>query len=219
MIGFVGAGKSSFIRQYLYEYPAFDIQTVYKEFNFSPAELKDNSANYRQFEDALRYSLENFFKEARLNACPMVVVESSGLNQALNAIITDHPVYTLWIDLGSEIPYDEVFVEERPYAKSLNASLQTQKEKGELGINNTFNMKTCTFDHPLSAEIQEYIQIRPKKKKTTLQSPQKILIRPQMNKAHQDSFVCPHCGAMFSKAVFLETHLKRSPQCVPKSSK
>jgi predicted kinase len=219
VIGFVGAGKSTFIRQYLNEYPAFDIQTIYKEFNFTPAELKDSSANYRQFEDSLRYSLETFFKEARLNVCPMVVVESSGLNQALNTIITNNTVYTLWIDLGSELPYDEVFLEEHPYAKDLNVILQEHKDKGELSIDNTFNVKTCAFDHPLSPELQEFIQIRPKTKKISSPTNKKNPIRPPTSKDQQDLFICSQCGAAFSKIAYLETHLKRSPQCISKSSK
>src|SRR5271157_1759540 len=87
VIGLVGSGKSTFIRQYLYEWPAFDIQGVYKECNFAPDDLFENPEAYHQFRDALKYYLEGFIAEARANACPLVVVESSGVNQVLNGFL------------------------------------------------------------------------------------------------------------------------------------
>ncbi len=124
IIGLVGAGKSTFIHRYLNEFPAFDIQKIYQRSGFSPADLHENHEAYERFIDALKYSVEKF--TALVQGAEWIVVESSGINSALNQILMDYQVYTILIT--SKFP--QTIYDERPYAKSLNDVIRTSiKEK------------------------------------------------------------------------------------------
>jgi hypothetical protein len=219
-----GSGKTTFIRQYLHEYPAFDIQALYKELQFDPSQLKGNPDVYRQFRDALTYHFTEFIKTAEVNQSPIAIVESSGINQTLNSVMERYPIYTIWVDLGKPLPYDELFMEERPWAKEFNEEVGNLWDSHELVSDNEFNMQTGQFSKPLPSEFSEYFQNLNNSKKRGDNT--KIVSKNSSNSKSVPSssinaclkggrYLCPTCHADFSKAEFLDKHFQRYPKCSP----
>ena len=95
VIGLVGAGKSTFIQKYFRGLPVFDIKDIYKDNNFNPKDLHDNSGSYPQFQSALDFSFSNFYKNLETNNIPIGIVESSGINKGLNQILKKFFVYRI----------------------------------------------------------------------------------------------------------------------------
>ena len=156
IIGYVGAGKSTFIRRYLRMFPTFDIKDIYQKNFFSPKDLLDNPQKYSQFQSALDYSFSHFYKTLEINQIPIGIVESSGINRALNNILRRFFIYRIWI-----IPYDSnqfqsIIHKERPYAKELNTHLKEKFEQNKIPFNNQYNFIDKRFMKDLPAIFEPY---------------------------------------------------------------
>ena len=161
IIGYVGAGKSTFIRKYLSRFPTFDIKEIYQKNYFNPKDLKDEPEKYLQFQSALDLSFSQFFKNLEINQIPVGIVESSGINRALNNILRRFYVYRIWI-----IPFDvnettnqmkqSKINKERPYAEELNSHLMEKFEKNEVPFNNQYNFIDERFLKDLPAIFKKY---------------------------------------------------------------
>ena len=145
VIGLVGSGKSKFIQKFLsgsniddspsFSYPIFDIKEIYEESGFSPEDLKDPK-NYSQFNSAIRFSIgnltfgltENLSKNLIGEDQNLLIVESSGINKALNESLIPYDRLIIWIksNFGKNISII------RPYAESLNKVLRKKFEKNEI---------------------------------------------------------------------------------------
>lgn len=219
IIGFSGAGKSTFIRQYFHEYPAFDIQALYKELQVDPSQLQGNPEIFRKFRDALSYHFTQFITNVVTNQSPFAIVESSGINLALNSLLERYSLYTIWIDLGKPFPYDELFVEERPWAKELNTELENLWLKHEITADNEFNMQTGQFSHPIPNEFKDFFQslrITKKSKDEPKSSSGRIKSGVNLSSVSMlkdNRYVCPSCQADFSKPEYLDKHFQRYPKC------
>ena len=156
IIGYVGAGKSTFIKKHLGKFPAFDIKEIYQKNFFNPKDLYDNPEKYLQFQSALDYTFSQFYKNLELNQIPLGIVESSGINRALNNILRRFYVYRIWI-----IPYDlkrnqlKIY-RKRPYAEELNNHLSEKFDKNEVPFNNQYNFMDRSFMKDLPAFIKKY---------------------------------------------------------------
>ena len=156
IIGYVGAGKSAFIRKYLSNFPAFDIKEIYQKNFFNPKDLQDEPERYLQFQSALDYSFSLYYKNLELNQIPIGIVESSGINRALNNILRRFYVYRIWI-----IPFDLNLIQSkiyeiRPYAEELNNHLMEKFEKNEVPFNNQYNFMDESFMKDLPAIFKKY---------------------------------------------------------------
>ena len=156
IIGYVGAGKSTFIKKYLSKFPAFDIKDIYQKNFFNPKDLHDKPEIYMQFQSALDYSFSQFYKNLEINQIPIGIIESSGINRALNNILRRFYVYRIWI-----IPFDlnrfqsEIY-KVRPYAEELNNHLMEKFEKNEVPFNNQYNFLDESFLKDLPAIFNKY---------------------------------------------------------------
>ena len=75
-------------------------------------------------------------------------------------------MYRIWIDAGNPLNYDDLFLEERPYAPELNQRILELWNNGEIPIDNTFNMERTIFSEELPSDLQEtfpFIRQREKK--------------------------------------------------------
>ena len=158
IIGYVGAGKSTFIKKYLVKFPTFDIKDIYQKNFFSPKDLQDEPEKYLQFQSALDFSFFQFYENLEINQIPVGIVESSGINQALNNILRRLYVYRIWIipfELSHKI-YQTKIDKGRPYAKDLNNHLREKFEKNEVHFNNQYSFKDESFMKDLPAIFKKY---------------------------------------------------------------
>jgi len=158
IIGYVGAGKSTFIRRYLRKFPTFDIKEIYQKNFFSPKDFQDKPEKYLQFQSALDFSFSQFYKNLEINHIPVGIVESSGINRALNNILRRFYVYRIWIipfDLNWKIKQSKIN-KERPYAEDLNSHLMEKFEKNEVPFNNQYNFMDESFMKDLPAIFKKY---------------------------------------------------------------
>ncbi len=156
IIGYVGAGKSTFIKKYLIKFPTFDIKDIYQKNFFSPKDLQDEPEKYLQFQSALDFSFSQFYKNLEINQIPIGIVESSGINRALNNILRRFYVYRIWV-----IPFDLNLIQSkiykiRPYAEELNNHLMEKFEKNEVPFNNQYNFMDETFMKDLPAIFNNF---------------------------------------------------------------
>ena len=161
IIGYVGVGKSTFIRKYLRKFPTFDIKDIYQKNFFNPKDLKDEPEKYLQFQSVLDFSFFQFFKNLEINRIPVGIVESSGINRALNNILRRFYVYRIWI-----IPFNlnekmnqmkqSKFNKEIPYAEELNKHLMEKFEKNEVPFNNQYNFIEESFMKDLPTIFKKY---------------------------------------------------------------
>lgn len=137
VIGLVGAGKSHFIREFCPYAPVFDIQDVYKEYDISPDQLQGTA--YGQFANALAYTLDNFFRH--YSAENLLLIESSGLNRALNRYLLAMSHDTILI----ESSYSDGIALERSYATDLNRLITHAIDKHEITPTYRYNGDTGEF--------------------------------------------------------------------------
>ncbi|MHA1718173.1 MAG: hypothetical protein ACTSWX_00130 [Promethearchaeota archaeon] len=147
VIGIVGAGKSKFIKKFLYNYPTFDIKEIYQNYSFNPKDFQADPEKYSQFQSALDYSFSKFYEQLERKKLPVGIVESSGINHALNNILRRFFVYRIWIipNKQSENSKPWKLYEERPYAEELNKHLMQKFEKNEVPFNNKFDFANNHF--------------------------------------------------------------------------
>jgi len=158
IIGYVGAGKSKFIKKYLVKFPVFDIKDIYQNNFFSPKNLQDEPEKYLQFQSALDFSFSQFYKNLEINQIPIGIVESSGINRALNNILRRLYVYRIWIvplELNQNIEKSEIY-KGRPYAKDLNNHMMEKFERNEVPFNNQYRFKDERFMKDLPAILKKY---------------------------------------------------------------
>ncbi len=158
IIGYVGAGKSTFIRKYLSKFPSFDIKDIYQKNFFNPKDLKNDPEKYLQFQSALDFSFSQFYKNLEIYKIPVGIVESSGINRALNNILRRFYVYRIWIipfDLNDKIKQSKIN-KERPYSENLNNHLMKKFEKNEVPFNNQYNFIEGSFMKDLPTIFEEY---------------------------------------------------------------
>jgi hypothetical protein len=139
VIGKVGAGKSHFIRQYCSHTPCFDIKTIYEEYQCKPVQLRQ-PAVYRQFVSALNYTMDGFFRQFAEES--LVVIESSGINHALNQYLKDHHPILLYVKSS----YSMNIAKERPYAETLNPIIERALLSKKFCPVVAYNGDTDTFD-------------------------------------------------------------------------
>ena len=113
VIGPVGAGKTTMIRQFWPTYQVFDIKAVYTFFQFAPEDLRDKG-NYQQFAQGVLNELESYCYTCLLNQRPLGIVESSGINQALNHAVALYDVCTIWIEPDPQRVDTEAFPARTP---------------------------------------------------------------------------------------------------------
>jgi len=158
IIGYVDAGKSTFIKKYLNEFPIFDIKDIYQKNFFSPKDLQNNPEKYLQFQTALDYSFSQYYKNLEINHFSVGIIESSGINRALNNILRRFYVYRVWI-----IPFDLNLIQSkiykiRPYAEELNNHLMEKFEKNEVPFNNKYNFMDESFMKDLPEIFKRYFE-------------------------------------------------------------
>ncbi|QEE17103.1 ATP-binding protein [Promethearchaeum syntrophicum] len=151
IIGYIGAGKSTFIKKYLRKYPTFDIKEIYQKNFFTPKDLLENPRKYSQFQSALDYSFSQFYKKLEINHIPIGIVESSGINRALNNILRRFFVYRIWIIPFNLNQFETQIYKERPYAKELNSDLKVKFKQNKIPFNNQYNFIEDSFMKDLPA--------------------------------------------------------------------
>ncbi len=124
IIGKVGAGKTHFIKQYCPYAPVFDIKSVYEKYNFKPDQLQGGL--YRQYASALFYTLDNFRRQYATD--PFVVVESSGINKAMNAYLEHLPHITIYV----ESSFSKHISKSRDYADKINPIIDLALKSNEI---------------------------------------------------------------------------------------
>ena len=209
IIGLVGSGKTTFIKNHFPTYPTFDIQTIYRKYGFVPADLK-NSQRYHQFAGALQNYFISFLELQQSKNSKVVIVESSGANQGLNAILKrcGIPVFVIWIQTSQTNPPSSEFLATRPYAKSLNLYLLDLYAKQKLlPIPAEYSWDTNKFIPVLPEPIQRFFSTPPKPNHETTQGDPKQFYDQDLKK-----YVCPGCAAIFSKHLYILAHWKRFPE-------
>jgi hypothetical protein len=180
---------------------------------------------YQEIQNNLKSSLLNFIQQAEQALCPLVIIESLGTLQMINRILSNYNLYTIWIDFGRSLPYDDLFTEQNPNAQELNQEMEELYQKNELNINNEFNMKTNTFKKAIPEIIKPLIekdsQIYTHNQliMNNSQKLDKLLISNKSQNSHKHILICDHhltcvgCGAAFSKEEYLQRHYQRFPHC------
>jgi hypothetical protein len=214
IIGAVGAGKTTMIRQFWPTYQVFDIKDVYTFFQFTPEDLRD-SEKYQSFANGVASELEGYCMECELAEQPIGIVESSGINKALNAALSQYEVCTIWIEGDPTQASTPEFEQSHPYAASLNAEILRQITDGKITTNLKFSMLTQTwsgkvpppFEPVLYFVYNTFTEIKPDPIKNSNNEEFEI---------YRDgkSYRCPSCGAEFSKGNYLQKHFNRYPECI-----
>ncbi len=152
IIGKVGAGKSHFIRSYLTRFgpEVFDIKDVYEEGGFTPEDVH-NAQAYGQFAGAISYKLGGFLEHMKGQE-GLFVIESSGLNRAINEVVEKVSHYTLLI----ESHYPATIERKRPYARELNDLFEQKMIRKEIAYHNIFYAEEKVFAKPLDPTYAPY---------------------------------------------------------------
>nr|QEE17770.1 hypothetical protein DSAG12_03608 [Candidatus Prometheoarchaeum syntrophicum] len=156
VIGLVGAGKSAFIQKYFPNLPIFDIKDIYQTNNFTPQDLHNNPDSYLQFQSALEYSFEGFYQNLKETNKPIGIVESSGINKGLNAILKKFFVYRIWITPDFKRMQAKKIYVKQPYAKNLNEHMLALYKYKKIIYNTEFNFTTYDFSKRLPPIIKKY---------------------------------------------------------------
>jgi hypothetical protein len=163
LIGKVGSGKTTFYEKYFAAYPKFDIKTIYEKMNIQSNELNDPGI-HAEFDATLKEDLRSVLKNAKLQQSPVVVIESSGMNQTLNNLISqikELDLYQIWVDC--EI--NGAIYQERPYAERINRIFQAKIVNSNIIFHTKFDWDVKLFTVTPPAHI---IALNPELKKCIL---------------------------------------------------
>jgi hypothetical protein len=198
VVGLVGAGKTTAIRRFFPTCVEMDIQDVYRLNDFQPDDIK-SPENYAKFEAALKGHFENYLAEVtRLNQ-PLLIIESSGINQALNRLLAPYSPFIVWIVPDFARIGDPAFLKRRRYAEGLNQVIWTKFNQRKLVVHATYDTATGEFTGDLPAWLAPFVH--------------HPATAPRNHPPNSENVRCPGCGAEFSKPAYLELHYKRSPAC------
>lgn len=205
VIGLVGVGKTRFLHEYFPTLPVFDIPTAYREFIFSPNDVKCKTMIDRKYETMIRAMWNKFLSDhdpgENLRATFCVGVESSGIDQTLNVILV--PFFPIVLLIHGEPPslLDKEFWSTRPHGPTLNALLHEKLTTKAISYNYLYDAVTATFSSLLPREFCVY---SPQLIHLVTKSPilAEILSSPRMRR-------CPTCGAPFSTQRLYMLHLQR----------
>ena len=215
VIGLVGAGKSTFIKKHLDNYPCFDIQSIYTQNHINPQTLK-HPERYQQYFALLRQAFEEFVHHCQAEKGLIGIIESSGANHGLNQILRKHLSYVIWIQPDLNRLQDPEFIAMRPYAPELNTYLLDLYTKHRLHrIDAEFNPDTLTFQPNLPAPLRSiFPDFRPYHLKVPplTDSVEDSEIEVKGSYFHAKAYRCPGCGAKFSKNAYLQLHFSRMPR-------
>jgi len=134
IIGKVGAGKTTFIKKYFPNEYIFDIREIYEEYGFNPSEIKD-AESYSQFYSAIIYRIESLIKELEQNNINLLIVESSGLNKAINKAIEKYDRLIILIKSSFSDKIESV----NSYAYELNEKIDEAIRNDKLKYNLIFD--------------------------------------------------------------------------------
>ncbi|XEO75187.1 hypothetical protein WKT22_00202 [Candidatus Lokiarchaeum ossiferum] len=207
VIGLVGSGKTFFIKKFFSNVPTFDIKKIYEDFGFSPEDLHNQPEKYSQFQSALQINFEKFLAFVKMEKFPIVLVESSGINQALNQILNQYNNYRIWIKADISRIISLNIYTSRPYAKKLNEHMLGLRKNRKIIFNNEFDLKSLEFSNSLPPILRA--DLNPFKTKRP--NPERDNKMQDFRK--NDRYHCPNCGANFGRSKLLELHFSRSKTC------
>lgn len=209
VIGLVGSGKTFFIQKFFSNIPTFDIKQIYEDFGFTPKDLHKQPEKYTQFQRALQIKLNQFLDFIKIHKFPIVLVESSGINQALNHILNQYNNYRIWIKADISRMKSLNIYTKRPYAEKLNDHMLGLKKNRKILFNNEFDFKSLEFSNSLPPILKTDLDPFKKKKHDVIET------NNEMAPFYKDDrYHCPNCGANFVKSKFLELHFSRSKNCL-----
>lgn len=209
IIGCVWAGKTRFINQYWPNRTAFDIQNVYRDDQFTPADLQ-NPGKYTQFAEALKTAFENYLFHLNEIEQPWSIIESSGINLALNKILQSKNVLTIWIHPDFRLITGEVFLKAHPYARDLNDLILKKKSTNQMTFDLEYYYERDGFSQPIPDEFKIAFT---DPKAVSKKSAEEVEQEKWKKYYRYPKYVCPTCQAEFSKSAFLAAHFKRYPSC------
>jgi len=154
VIGKVGAGKSHFIEKYLRlrADEIFDIKDVYEGGGFSPGDIIEKNA-YGQFAGAIRYKIGGYLEHTKGKE-GLFVVESSGLNKALNRVLEDYDHYTILV----KSRFSRRILSRRPYARELNERFERFFEAGKIRFDTIYQGDEARFEYPVKQSHRNYFK-------------------------------------------------------------
>ncbi|MBD3351754.1 MAG: hypothetical protein GF364_09740 [Candidatus Lokiarchaeota archaeon] len=151
VIGYVGVGKSIFIRNNLSEHITFDIKEIYEYYGFKPKQLREIE-KYSQFASAIHYTIGNLVQNIKDTGKETLIVESSGINQAINRAIIPFNTLIIWIQSN----FYKKNESKRSYAKSLNKILERKFKENQIKYDIIFNVEEERFLTPIPEPYRRY---------------------------------------------------------------
>lgn len=148
IIGLVGAGKTTFIQSFLPVYPCFDIKEIFESCHYSLHDLQSPSIRYFQFAAELESNLLHFFDVHKEE--DFVLVESSGVNNALNNILTKYTSSNILVTSKFHL---QVY-EDRPYAKQINALIRGKLKTHVVPLDSIYDWTHNYWVRPLPVPLQ-----------------------------------------------------------------
>jgi hypothetical protein len=157
IIGLVGVGKTYFIQHHFPQKAIiFDIKDAYELYHFSPNDLKDNTAAYEQFKQAIDGHIDRLYHEIINSDLRLLLIESTGTNRAMNSVLYKYRPYKIWIEPDIQ-RMDNQYLRERPYAGEINKYVLKKWQKGEIQCNNRFDPKTNEYENPIPIEVAKFL--------------------------------------------------------------
>lgn len=152
VIGKVGSGKTTFIEKFLPGYPCFDIKEIYESTGIQSNELNMYGEYAHFMAEMVKGLTAKIILANKTNH--ILIVESSGMNQALNTCILQIKpldLYQIWVDC--EI--NPKIYTERPYADRINKVFQSKIVNSNIMFHTKFDWDVKYFtvrppDHVLA---------------------------------------------------------------------
>ncbi|MHA1341904.1 MAG: hypothetical protein ACTSRZ_18690 [Promethearchaeota archaeon] len=141
IIGKVGAGKTTFIRKFFPNANVFDIKEVYDQFGFTPQQIKEKNM-FSQFANAIYYRIDKMIKAMEKNEEDLLIIESSGINHAINKAIQKYERILILIDSN----FEKKIIKERPYAKELNKIIKKALKEEKIKYDIIFKWKSLILE-------------------------------------------------------------------------